>query len=128
MISVQEAIEIVKSFTYKPGFGIWAFSDDHRLRFVVWHPTKDARDPEKRETLQTVRSMPIDELKDATVETIKQKVLEVVTENELHERDEWLKWNGMHLNNPHPELQNVPKVDYAGVNIDDLIAKVGGIV
>jgi len=100
----KEIREIVKAITYKEG---WVFQcrdsmfDAVEVRVGV--KVKDVEAPDKEIVLN--QAMLVHEGMEK--ERVLMCVCQLVRELEIHEMDEWLKFEGQRINNPHPLTPSV---------------------
>jgi hypothetical protein len=106
-MTIKEARDILKTVTYKPGTEITVDSDVFGIgpaRLTLRsNPVPDATGEHKH--LAPTYSQRFIYLSTANRKDFLEEVFNVVKQNEDHERDEWLKIDGKHFNDPHPELR-----------------------
>lgn len=95
-------VDEVPTYSYYPNGG-------HTLRIYMVAKAFDARDPSNLNSIDITvpgRTVP---LENTCPEEVPALIWEILTEAiqkwENHERDEWFRCNGQHINHPHPEAK-----------------------
>lgn len=105
-MTFDECKAIVEKFTYKPNWRFVVEKGDGKPHMLVAHVTElDSVDPAK--TLNCKRGIFIYEGADATYEDLRAIVRSLIFWHERHEQEEWLRYDGKRLSEPHP-----PVVEY----------------
>lgn len=103
-LTYSEAAAIMNSFTYKPNCDItWNragfYPRDDAITVTLRYHVPDVSDSKEEITLTTRFTVPL--FRDE--QWFKKVLLEKITDMEHHERDEWFKFNGKAMHNPHEE-------------------------
>lgn len=103
---------IIEKITYKPGWQIMVEDYDHQtiwgtaVRFKVQMWVNNLHAPGEMEAFFYVRTIRPYEIQNMTDGDILQQVIrQTLLICESHEMDEWLKHEGKHVTDPHPELE-----------------------
>jgi hypothetical protein len=100
-MTLQKAQELVAKFTYKPNFKIELQQDILRDMWQLHiHMIVSDVHTGKVTKVNSTRLLHCKVDKDY----LKDSIISAVHELEIHEINEWLKFNGKHVTNPHPEL------------------------
>jgi hypothetical protein len=112
--------EYLKRFTYKPGWGFTVCQDWSYPGGLILHiqteSRPDANNPNDRNRwnpVQTTARMhfPRDMSPKQMESAFRGQLLQAIRALELHEMDEWLRFDGEHVNDPHPEIPKLkPKL------------------
>ena len=105
----QEAVNLVKGITYKKGWKIelLPIHDDHAfiLAIKATHPDSQQWDrPEPdRILISSQQAIDLHRLHSMSAEDFCMIIRSIVLRMEAHEADEWLRFDGKQLNNPHKD-------------------------
>ena len=110
MLMLDRWRRALKGITYKPGWTFALVTSDQlepgpiqRATLRITYRTPDVHDPTQIITLKFDTSidlaMGVDEY------TCRNIIAGAIVEAELHERDEWLKWDGVRRRDPHPDRE-----------------------
>lgn len=111
-MTLDELNKLLAQFTYKDKFKVvtepagWytrPAPDTYFLKASVW--CLDADGSGKWNFVHTMSTFELRELTDWNEELVKVKVYKLVLSIEEHEINEWLRFDGKHVNDPHPELR-----------------------
>lgn len=108
-------LAIVNAFlarlTYKPGFQFMAHHASRRdaIEVTINHSPQDSGNPSK--TLPIVSqilicSEALTQTQESAEEIMRVMLFPAIRDLELHEMHEWLKIDGKHVKDPHPELKS----------------------
>lgn len=100
-----EIIALVNRLTYKPGHKLLAQLDpcEHIIRIVLF--VADAPSPDERSQPQLLRwetRVHGDQLEAMNQKAVLHKITGLIMSYEMHEIDEWLRKDGVPVNDPHP--------------------------
>lgn len=105
-------IEIVQQFlariTYKPGWKFIALMHPScdQIKIHLSYLARDARleNNEGEITLTSITIIHPHSPTELTEENLRSAIIRQILQAEMHERDEWLRLDGKHVTDPHPEL------------------------
>ena len=120
MDALERTIRIVAEITYKPTweFSVAAvphFGSDGSLlpiRMLCLYArltAPDVTNPENTVHISSFRQLPYEDIDGWSDELLIQYVRDFVRSAEMHEVDEWFRFRGIPLVNPHPELAVDPR-------------------
>jgi len=102
-----QMVEILSKITYKPGYILKSYINDGLVTFNVRIETQDADAPTEKIILNFSSVFnPIDYFSAAQ---LVEYVQSMIQQFELHEMNEWLKYDGALVTEPHPEKAYEPK-------------------
>lgn len=106
-MDTDEVRRIVEKLTYKPGWVLECYPDEGPRGGVIFRFGKDELDSEINDgeatrALMLTTSLSRDELRPLGRDEILQFVFDTVAKRELHEIEEWLRFDGTPLKEPHP--------------------------
>lgn len=107
----HEVEEIVKKFKYKPGYVVGTqMLHGNELCLYVSGPTLDVRnftteEPEHFDIVTVMRNITITGWQTQDKGYIIEAIRNLIVGLEIHEVDEWLKYDGGNVTDPHPELK-----------------------
>lgn len=110
MLSLDRINKILSRIKYKPGFKIKAMQAyyDIEIRFYQYG-IPNALKPEEESSQPLISTMIITEECIDRVKNLESLIIERVRHQiitmELHEVDEWFKFDDVCVNNPHPEFK-----------------------
>jgi hypothetical protein len=100
--------DIVRKIHYKPHckLDVHRISDYFVVNIVVVMIVPDINSPERRTVIQFASTVDLEFMEQMTdFEVVERYVSRAILEAELHEMDEWLKFEGRCVKEPHPEAQ-----------------------
>ncbi len=100
MWTQKEIDNLIKRFSYKRGFGFHVYSlDPFTYVLMISAIANDSNNPDTDITLHHRKQFLFDP-RDSE-EAIIMQLQESIRDFEMHEVDEWFKFDGKHVNNPH---------------------------
>lgn len=94
---------IVGSVTYKPGWEFTVDSKGETIYVLASWPATDVESGEETKLHNSfgINAMQMEQMKDDDV--VKHCITQLIRSSELHEMDEWFRYKGEHVRDPHPE-------------------------
>lgn len=89
----------LSAWSYKPSITIECVTTDNGLELVLTTYGLNSRHPEQSRPFTANRPIAAG----LTPEQVRDELLRFITWWENHERDEWARWNGQLINEPHDE-------------------------
>lgn len=108
-MTFQEAESVIARITYKPNYFITlSYGMSVELILRIGHQSTDADNPSEPLPLPVYTYSLINEEMLADMNEIQfvRMIRDKIKTLEFHELDEWLKIDGMHVVDPHPELRS----------------------
>jgi len=111
-MKAHEVIEILSKITYKPGYVLKVHQSNGLVTFNVRLETLDAdlaHDPMGTKHMIALNFVSaFNPLEYDVAEHLVQDVKELIRNFEIHEMNEWLKYDGTLVTQPHPEKMYAP--------------------
>lgn len=103
---LRRASELV---TYKPGCSFSVEEQDDKIAIVMSRMAPDTRMPTEIATIRFTRIIDENEVNAGEKDFAERLFYNVIRDAEMHEVDEWFRFRGVCVHDPHPE--NVATVD-----------------
>jgi len=105
-MDAAEAQRIVEKLNYKPGWELLCYPDPGPRGGVIFRFGKDEPDCELKgdavRPLMFTSALSRDELRPLDRDDVLRFIFDTVAKRELHEVEEWLRYDGQPLKEPHP--------------------------
>ncbi|HEY0758735.1 MAG TPA: hypothetical protein VGD59_05720 [Acidisarcina sp.] len=104
MNTTQRLREVCKNITYKLGCVFTVDDDNDQINIILTRTEPDARSPEQLAEVHfnlLILKAELESLSDAELVNL---LYEVAKGSELHEVDEWFKFRGIRVHDPHPDV------------------------
>lgn len=99
-MTIEEAERIIRGITYKTGWKITANMRGNLFSISLVYPGLDSRPEFLNESVKLGNNFSCD-LQFLTEQILLCNVQELIKKTELHESDEWLRYQGKLLRDPH---------------------------